>query len=171
MPSLPTLPTKGVRRPIGVRADAKRAPQPPASIETFGTNTSRPRRGWPESPRRLRSSAMSPTTRTGFMERLETTGSSKGLSTILGFAWDNPNAGMLFADLVSVLAPRRDEGQDDPTHLSNLLGSDFGCRMSPMPLHSVQGNATCCIRLPRPWQRSEERRVGKECRSRWSPYH
>src|SRR5256885_9924812 len=23
----------------------------------------------------------------------------------------------------------------------------------------------------RPWPRSEERRVGKECRSRWSPYH
>src|ERR1043165_3851357 len=22
-----------------------------------------------------------------------------------------------------------------------------------------------------PWYRSEERRVGKECRSRWSPYH
>src|SRR5260370_39043180 len=22
-----------------------------------------------------------------------------------------------------------------------------------------------------PWTRSEERRVGKECRSRWSPYH
>jgi len=22
-----------------------------------------------------------------------------------------------------------------------------------------------------PWKRSEERRVGKECRSRWSPYH
>ena len=21
------------------------------------------------------------------------------------------------------------------------------------------------------WERSEERRVGKECRSRWSPYH
>src|SRR2546430_14873734 len=29
--------------------------------------------------------------------------------------------------------------------------------------------APCC-RLPRP-PRSEERRVGKECRSRWSPYH
>src|SRR5256885_2589792 len=26
------------------------------------------------------------------------------------------------------------------------------------------------LRLPR-WMRSEERRVGKECRSRWSPYH
>src|SRR5258706_10980383 len=25
--------------------------------------------------------------------------------------------------------------------------------------------------LPRPLLRSEERRVGKECRSRWSPYH
>src|SRR5438046_8976738 len=24
---------------------------------------------------------------------------------------------------------------------------------------------------PRPRRRSEERRVGKECRSRWSPYH
>ena len=24
---------------------------------------------------------------------------------------------------------------------------------------------------PRLWDRSEERRVGKECRSRWSPYH
>ena len=23
----------------------------------------------------------------------------------------------------------------------------------------------------REWPRSEERRVGKECRSRWSPYH
>ena len=23
----------------------------------------------------------------------------------------------------------------------------------------------------RVWERSEERRVGKECRSRWSPYH
>src|SRR5258705_9597041 len=29
------------------------------------------------------------------------------------------------------------------------------------------GTVTCCS-LPR---RSEERRVGKECRSRWSPYH
>ena len=27
------------------------------------------------------------------------------------------------------------------------------------------------IRLPKQFIRSEERRVGKECRSRWSPYH
>src|SRR2546425_12725893 len=25
--------------------------------------------------------------------------------------------------------------------------------------------------MPEAWYRSEERRVGKECRSRWSPYH
>ena len=25
--------------------------------------------------------------------------------------------------------------------------------------------------VPQNWTRSEERRVGKECRSRWSPYH
>src|SRR5256884_2664931 len=32
-------------------------------------------------------------------------------------------------------------------------------------LHSYMGYRTCYYR------RSEERRVGKECRSRWSPYH
>ena len=28
-----------------------------------------------------------------------------------------------------------------------------------------------CVRLKQGVLRSEERRVGKECRSRWSPYH
>src|SRR3712207_9326541 len=27
------------------------------------------------------------------------------------------------------------------------------------------------VHTPLMWRRSEERRVGKECRSRWSPYH
>ena len=27
------------------------------------------------------------------------------------------------------------------------------------------------VATPEGYQRSEERRVGKECRSRWSPYH
>src|SRR2546427_11573202 len=39
-----------------------------------------------------------------------------------------------------------------------------------------RAHAGLCQRLARagepiPVQRSEERRVGKECRSRWSPYH
>src|SRR5437868_9206509 len=31
----------------------------------------------------------------------------------------------------------------------------------------------CAVALPPTWRpgRSEERRVGKECRSRWAPYH
>ena len=39
-------------------------------------------------------------------------------------------------------------------------------------LAAVDGGATC-LRLPFNLGigRSEERRVGKECRSRWSPYH
>ena len=43
-----------------------------------------------------------------------------------------------------------------------------------------EGNSTCpvcaedpaqCAAEAQPPERSEERRVGKECRSRWSPYH
>ena len=44
-------------------------------------------------------------------------------------------------------------------------------------LDMKQANPTECIVIPEeglvlePNRRSEERRVGKECRSRWSPYH
>ena len=43
------------------------------------------------------------------------------------------------------------------------------CLFPPVP-----GTARCQSSAPRtspPSHRSEERRVGKECRSRWSPYH
>ena len=36
---------------------------------------------------------------------------------------------------------------------------------------SAKDYATPAARQTRDWLRSEERRVGKECRSRWSPYH
>src|SRR5258707_15864926 len=39
---------------------------------------------------------------------------------------------------------------------------------TPVPPYSPYRNATHNSGAPR---RSEERRVGKECRSRWSPYH
>src|SRR5256885_442737 len=38
------------------------------------------------------------------------------------------------------------------------------------PLIHAPGTPTHCIGMPMRL-RSEERRVGKECRSRWSPYH
>src|SRR3712207_9431469 len=37
--------------------------------------------------------------------------------------------------------------------------------------HCVDETAGLFITLPEDELRSEERRVGKECRSRWSPYH
>src|SRR6266496_772192 len=51
---------------------------------------------------------------------------------------------------------------------SDVCSSDLGGRNQMM--------ATVASAEPRPWSiqwapRSEERRVGKECRSRWSPYH
>src|SRR2546430_8744903 len=36
-------------------------------------------------------------------------------------------------------------------------------------VHDSHGNVVPMV--PVAWVRSEERRVGKECRSRWSPYH
>src|SRR5438876_4548114 len=40
------------------------------------------------------------------------------------------------------------------------------------PIIACISRWTCCpCSLSRCWSRSEERRVGKECRSRWSPYH
>ena len=40
-------------------------------------------------------------------------------------------------------------------------------------IETVPGKAAVCIGVRRSGKstRSEERRVGKECRSRWSPYH
>ena len=35
----------------------------------------------------------------------------------------------------------------------------------------AEGNYEALQLLPKNASRSEERRVGKECRSRWSPYH
>ena len=50
---------------------------------------------------------------------------------------------------------------------------DIAGKAAGKPLHALLGGArrerlTCYASLLR---RSEERRVGKECRSRWSPYH
>src|SRR5438128_3264243 len=40
-----------------------------------------------------------------------------------------------------------------------------------MALLSFSERERLYAELAREWNRSEERRVGKECRSRWSPYH
>ena len=42
---------------------------------------------------------------------------------------------------------------------------------SPFIVTMAVSVAVCEIFSVKEWRRSEERRVGKECRSRWSPYH
>src|SRR5256886_2880460 len=47
-------------------------------------------------------------------------------------------------------------------------------RGAPVALHQARRHDADHARVPalgRQHERSEERRVGKECRSRWSPYH
>src|SRR2546429_7240470 len=48
------------------------------------------------------------------------------------------------------------------------LAESVPLRLAPLlPAPMMPGPALPAAR----WNRSEERRVGKECRSRWSPYH
>src|ERR1051326_6975693 len=50
-----------------------------------------------------------------------------------------------------------------PTDMIDLLnGGETSLRAARQAIDSISKQLT---------QRSEERRVGKECRSRWSPYH
>src|SRR3712207_9595032 len=82
-------------------------------------------------------------------------------------------------DAVAELAQRRvgtrREGQ--PEHGAGLGGVDDA--VVPQPGGGVVGVALGLVlvadrlleRLLLVGRRSEERRVGKECRSRWSPYH
>src|SRR2546430_5518349 len=64
---------------------------------------------------------------------------------------------------------------DDPTDISSVEG--HSPRAGAFGTLAVSGTVDfyVCITLIKPGKaydnRSEERRVGKECRSRWSPYH
>src|SRR2546430_6116555 len=55
------------------------------------------------------------------------------------------------------LAALRDEGVDDP-QIARSIYNRLAGSLRAYPFPDLKG-------------RSEERRVGKECRSRWSPYH
>src|SRR2546430_4982410 len=65
----------------------------------------------------------------------------------------------------------------DPPHLrQQLVGVEFRqAIVFADPVHQLrEGNAQGIVQRtirPNRHNRSEERRVGKECRSRWSPYH
>src|SRR5256885_16468237 len=56
--------------------------------------------------------------------------------------------------------------------MNDLMGgqTDFMCDQTTTALPQIAGGRIKAIAVLGT-QRSEERRVGKECRSRWSPYH
>src|SRR2546430_12758166 len=61
---------------------------------------------------------------------------------------------------------RRPDDHDIPQHLRDDnpgVANDLRTRKREVPADFD--------RVARAYDRSEERRVGKECRSRWSPYH
>src|SRR5256885_13361321 len=62
--------------------------------------------------------------------------------------------------LAQQLADARPQQQAAPTP-SRARGNETAAQPQPQPPSPA----------PSPAPRSEERRVGKECRSRWSPYH
>ena len=75
----------------------------------------------------------------------------------VSYLWDESKAASMAGDEVALLIYR-----------SNLLGADL--RLT----NYGGGNTSCKTVSMDPLtgkERSEERRVGKECRSRWSPYH
>src|SRR2546422_3746043 len=61
-------------------------------------------------------------------------------------------------------AARREQGRDPEARRPRVLGAPAVAVLQDL---GVRG----CRRDPERAPRSEERRVGKECRSRWSPYH
>ena len=63
-------------------------------------------------------------------------------------------------------------------HVNDLLtiavtsgASDLHLKVGSYPMMRVRGSLVPASEDKRLDHRSEERRVGKECRSRWSPYH
>ena len=55
--------------------------------------------------------------------------------------------------------------------VDDLGFSDIGCYGSEIETPNLDALAANGLRFNQFYNRSEERRVGKECRSRWSPYH
>ena len=71
----------------------------------------------------------------------------------------------------SFTAELTDESVDRDTLLAFMKERGIDCAPGIWPIHLQPAYAEkhCGDHLPQ--TRSEERRVGKECRSRWSPYH
>src|SRR3990170_8312402 len=77
------------------------------------------------------------------------------------------------AEVVTQAETGAEAGQTVLGVLAVVPGSS-GSVADPMAVAAVAASGAHTMRINLDWaisERSEERRVGKECRSRWSPYH
>src|ERR1039458_1591688 len=63
------------------------------------------------------------------------------------------------------------QGTQGTTVTLMFTGTNFTPRLLKLLFTPSQGLNVSSISAVSPMQRSEERRVGKECRSRWAPHH
>ena len=69
-------------------------------------------------------------------------------------------------EIVKIICKELGKPESLITHVADRKGHDMRYAIDPTKIHNELGW------LPETkFARSEERRVGKECRSRWSPYH
>ena len=83
-------------------------------------------------------------------------------------------AGNVAVNLAKALAKHNEIAQVFSRTLGNAsaLASAVGCKLATADLGEIISDAHLyIIAVKDDAIRSEERRVGKECRSRWSPYH
>src|SRR5687768_18409316 len=73
--------------------------------------------------------------------------------------------------LQAPLAQIRRVEQHQATLVNWLIGADHSPLETTIAYEQVAIDVTAAVAMNEPDDRSEERRVGKECRSRWSPYH
>ena len=76
-----------------------------------------------------------------------------------------------FLDQILLLHEIADEVAEAPALTPQVLAEAKRHGFSDCQLAALRGVGEDTIREIRHHRRSEERRVGKECRSRWSPYH
>src|SRR3712207_7097699 len=80
--------------------------------------------------------------------------------------WRDWSSDVCSSDLAGTIADEHVGAQAEALRGAGEL--DAGPRGVALQEHGAARHATTSARVRR---RSEERRVGKECRSRWSPYH
>src|SRR3712207_4740914 len=86
--------------------------------------------------------------------------------------WRDWSSDVCSSDLLQVVGDRAEDQvfQAGPPQVVDP-SDDVVNRAGHVRLLEVLPGAMGAHRLLKGWARSEERRVGKECRSRWSPYH